>query len=68
MPSSSVLVKEGGRHVVYTQVAPRRFARRDVEVGHPVDGRVPVFAGIERGVKVVTRGALLLDGHAEMVR
>jgi len=68
VPSSSVLVKEGGRTVVYAEIGPRRFARTDVEVGHPVDGRVPILAGLERGAKVVTRGALLLDGNAEMVR
>ncbi|MEZ4391770.1 MAG: efflux RND transporter periplasmic adaptor subunit [Polyangiales bacterium] len=68
LPVTAVLVKEGGRSVVYVGRDERTFAAREVRIGHPVDGRVPVLSGLSAGERVVTRGALLLDGAAEMLR
>lgn len=68
IPSSAVLVKEGGRTVVYVATGARTYAARDVHVGATVDGRVPVFDGLSRGERVVVQGALLLDGAAGVLR
>lgn len=68
IPTSAVLVKDGGRTLVYVERGPRNFAPRDVAIGAPVDGRVPILAGLEPNERVVVRGALLLDGQAELVR
>jgi len=68
IPSSSVLIEDGGRTIVFVQRAARRFAPREVHVGAPVAGRVPVLAGLEPGDRIVSRGALLLDGQAELLR
>jgi phenylacetic acid degradation protein len=40
---------------------------REVTVGHPVDGQVPILGGLRRGQRVVVRGALLLDAAAEQL-
>lgn len=68
IPTSSVLIKDGGRTVVFVAQDERTFAPREIQVGAPVGGRVPVLAGLERGERLVTRGALLLDGQAELLR
>jgi len=68
LPVTAVLVKEGGHTVVYVARDANTFAPRDVQVGHPVEGRVPVFAGLAAGDRVVVRGALLLDGAADILR
>lgn len=68
IPSSSVLVKDGGRTIVYVARDERTFAPRDVQIGAPVAGRAPVLAGLERGERIATRGALLLDGQADILR
>lgn len=68
IPTSSVLVKDGGRTVVFVQREPRTFVEREVELGAPVAGRVPVLAGLLTTDTIVTRGALLLDGQAEILR
>ena len=68
IPTSSVLVKEGGRAVVFVQRGPRTFTAREVHIGAPVAGRAPVISGLARGERIVTRGALLLDGQADLLR
>jgi cobalt-zinc-cadmium efflux system membrane fusion protein len=67
VPASAVLVKEGGRTIVYVAVDRDSFVVRDVTVGHPVDGKVPVFNGLQPGERVAVRGALLLDSAAEQL-
>lgn len=68
IPSASVLVKDGGRTFVYVQQDEHTFAPREIAIGAPVAGRAPVLSGVERGERIVTRGALLLDGQAELLR
>lgn len=68
IPTSAVLVKDAGRTIVYVERAERTFASRDVQIGAPVGGRAPVLAGLERGERIVVRGALLLDGQAGLLR
>jgi cobalt-zinc-cadmium efflux system membrane fusion protein len=68
VPASAVLVRDGGLTSVFVEVSERTYLRRDVEVGASVGGRAPVLAGLARGDRVVTRGALLLDGQAELLR
>lgn len=68
IPTSAVLVKDGGRTIVYVQRDARTFVPREVHLGAPSRGRVPVLQGLTRGERIVTRGALLLDGQAELLR
>jgi cobalt-zinc-cadmium efflux system membrane fusion protein len=67
VPASAVLVKDGGHTFVYIAQSADTFRLREVSIGHPVDGRVPVFVGLRPGEKVVVRGALLLDTAAEQL-
>jgi cobalt-zinc-cadmium efflux system membrane fusion protein len=68
IPSSAVLIKDGGRTEVFVRRDERTFVAREVTVGVSVEGRVPVLAGLAAGDAIVTRGALLLDGQAELLR
>jgi cobalt-zinc-cadmium efflux system membrane fusion protein len=64
VPSTAVLVKEGGVNVVYVQVADA-FEPRVVTVGRSFEGQVEILHGLVAGEKVVVGGALLLDGSSE---
>lgn len=68
IPTSAVLVQDGGRTTVFVETGERTFLARDVEVGTPVGGRAPVLSGLSRGERFVARGALLLDGQAGLLR
>ncbi len=68
IPASAVLVQDGGRTTVYVQRDERTFVAREIHIGAPAAGRAPVLDGLERGERIVTRGALLLDGQAELLR
>jgi len=67
IPASAVLVKDAGKTFVYVAVGADSYRAREVSVGHPVDGRVPVFMGLRLGERVVVKGALLLDSAAEQL-
>lgn len=67
LPTTAVLIKSGGNRVVYVQREDGRFEPRPVRTGRSQDGHVTILEGVERGDKVVIRGALLLDGEAEQL-
>jgi membrane fusion protein, heavy metal efflux system len=67
LPVTAVLLKEGGRRIVYVEDASGRFVARDVEVGDERGGRVRVLKGLAPGERVVMRGALLVDREAEQL-
>jgi cobalt-zinc-cadmium efflux system membrane fusion protein len=67
LPVTAVLLKDGGRRVVYVEDKTGRFVVRDVEVGDERGGRVRVLKGLETGERVVMRGALLVDREAEQL-
>jgi cobalt-zinc-cadmium efflux system membrane fusion protein len=61
VPRAAVIRASNGQDVVYLHTAAERFEAREVRTV-PLDGqRVLVLAGIERGQRVVTQGAELLD-------
>jgi membrane fusion protein, heavy metal efflux system len=67
LPVTAVLLKEGGKRVVYVEQPDGRFVPREVEVGDERGGRVRVLKGLENGERVVMRGALLVDREAEQL-
>jgi len=66
LPAEAVLVK-GKDTVVYVEKDRTTFVRRSLVVGQSVDGRVHVISGLAPGDRVVTHGALLLDGAADQL-
>jgi membrane fusion protein, heavy metal efflux system len=60
VPSSAVVV-EGNESLVFVADGPGHFRRRNVQVGHEVDGGLVVDSGIRPGETVAVRGALLLN-------
>jgi cobalt-zinc-cadmium efflux system membrane fusion protein len=67
LPVTAVLLKQGGRRIVYVEDPSGRFLARDVEVGDERGGRVRVLKGLQPGERVVMRGALLVDREAEQL-
>lgn len=67
LPSQAVLIRNGKQLVVYVQQDSLTFERRTVAVAQSVEGRVRVISGLSPGEKVVTQGALLLDGAADQL-
>jgi RND family efflux transporter MFP subunit len=55
--SSSALVEEEGRHVVYVQLGGETFERREVELGFRDGELLQVLSGIAEGEQVVVEGA-----------
>ena len=61
VPRTSVLRGANGQLLVYEHVAAERFEPREVRV-EPLDAEhVLVAAGLDRGRRVVTQGAELLN-------
>lgn len=66
LPVTAVLLKEGGKRVVYLE-REGNFVAREVELGDERNGRVRVLKGLQPGERVVMRGALLVDREAEQL-
>ncbi len=49
--------REGGKLIVFVEVAPGHYKRREVRVGAASMGRLPVLQGLKTGDRVVTVGA-----------
>jgi RND family efflux transporter MFP subunit len=59
VPEDAV-IDDGGRPVVFVQVAGESFARRPVRLGARASDYVQVLEGVRPGERVVTRGAYLI--------
>jgi multidrug efflux pump subunit AcrA (membrane-fusion protein) len=64
---TAVLLKEGGKRIVYVESEPGRFLPREVEVTDERGGKVRVLKGLQPGERAVMRGALLVDREAEQL-
>lgn len=62
IPSSAVLYDIHGSAWVYEEIAPRKFARRRVEVARVAEGMALVTRGLRPGARVVIAGAAELFG------
>ncbi len=67
IPASAVLVRDGNQTIVYLERAPGRFEQHGVQVGPSVDGHVHVMSGLSGGERVITQGALLIDGASDLL-
>lgn len=60
IPASSVFMMDS-QYYLFIETADGHFSRQEVKVGTEADGKIPVFAGLNAGQKVVSEGALLLQ-------
>ncbi len=67
IPVGAVLIKDESRSIVYVQRGATEFEARDVQLGQPVKGFIPVIGGLQVGERIVVRGGLLLDGAASQL-
>ncbi|WP_116811463.1 efflux RND transporter periplasmic adaptor subunit [Steroidobacter cummioxidans] len=67
IPISAVLIKGEQGSIVYVQRSQTHFDARNVTLGRPAHGSVPVLNGLQPGERIVVRGALLLDGAASQL-
>jgi Cu(I)/Ag(I) efflux system membrane fusion protein len=65
IPGSAV-IETGTRQVALVQVAPGRFAPRDVRLGQHAGDYVQVLSGLGEGERVVTRANFLLDAESNL--
>lgn len=65
VPRSAVL-QHGGRPVVFVDRGHRAYAAREIQLGRIGDTTAEVRNGLAEGDQVVTQGALLLDGQAQL--
>lgn len=65
IPRSAVL-DTGTRQLVLVQIAPGRFAPREVTLGRRAGDRVEVLAGLAGGEAVVVSANFLIDAESNM--
>jgi cobalt-zinc-cadmium efflux system membrane fusion protein len=63
--SSKALFMKGDDSFIFIEDAPGVYERKRVKVGLEKDFKVPIFAGVRAGQKVVIEGALLLESYVE---
>ncbi|HEV7668762.1 MAG TPA: efflux RND transporter periplasmic adaptor subunit [Thermoanaerobaculia bacterium] len=62
----SCLLPTGERTLAFVEMAPGRFAPREVVVGARVSGRAEILSGLEVGEKVAAQAAFLLDADSRL--
>jgi Cu(I)/Ag(I) efflux system membrane fusion protein len=66
-PRSAVL-QHGTEPIVFIQQADHSYAGRLVQLGRVGDDFIEIVSGLAAGDRVVTEGALLIDGQAQLAR
>lgn len=56
--------RDGSESVVFVQIAPGRFERREITLGRVTDDLAEVVSGVSQGDEVVTDGAFLIRSQA----
>jgi cobalt-zinc-cadmium efflux system membrane fusion protein len=68
LPSTAVLIKDAKQTIVYVEDATTGlFKARNITAGPSRDGVVAIHEGLNDGDRVVTKGALLIDGEAQLL-
>jgi len=63
--SAKALFMKGNDSYLFVEQTPNHFLRKQVKAGIEKDNKVPIFAGVDAGQKVVIEGALLLQALVE---
>jgi Cu(I)/Ag(I) efflux system membrane fusion protein len=64
----SAILQHGGEPVAYVEQGKSRFAAHRVRLGRMGDHDAEILGGLAEGDRVVTEGALILDGQAQLAR
>ena len=67
IPRTAAL-QHGTEPIVFVEQADRAYLARRVRLGRVGDQNIEVVDGLKEGDRVVTEGALLLDGQAQLAR
>jgi cobalt-zinc-cadmium efflux system membrane fusion protein len=67
LPTTAVLIKDAKQTIVYVEVSEGLFKARTISAGPSRDGLVAVHEGLNEGDRVVMKGALLIDGEAQLL-
>jgi len=62
----SAILQHSGRAVVFVDRGGHAYAAREVQLGRIGDTEAEILAGLRAGDRVVTEGALVLDGQAQL--
>ncbi len=73
VPRSAVL-DTGKRRIMYVQMAPGEFQRREIEVGPLAQGEIenvkgefyPLISGAQEGDRIVVKGNFLIDSQSQL--
>lgn len=65
LPATAVL-SDGARNYVYVKDHSGALVRRDITIGTPNSGNVPVISGLTAEDQVVVQGAILLDNQIQL--
>jgi RND family efflux transporter MFP subunit len=66
VPSDAVL-QDGDKQIVYVQISPGQFLKREVRVGSPMGGMTPIESGLTPGDEVVVGGNVLIQKEQEQL-
>jgi multidrug efflux pump subunit AcrA (membrane-fusion protein) len=55
------VIAEGEQRMVFVEESPGRYAKRAVEIGDEINGRLIIRAGLKEGDRVVAHGSLLMS-------
>ncbi|HEY0946377.1 MAG TPA: efflux RND transporter periplasmic adaptor subunit [Opitutaceae bacterium] len=62
----SAVVRTQAQPLVYVAKGGEAYEPRPVQLGRSGDAEIEILAGLRAGEKIVTQGALLLDGQAQL--
>lgn len=62
----SAILQHSGRAVVFVDRGNHAYAAQEIALGRTGDADAEILSGLKEGDKVVTEGALVLDGQAQL--
>ncbi|MGB9764311.1 MAG: efflux RND transporter periplasmic adaptor subunit [Candidatus Saccharicenans sp.] len=61
--SEEAVQEIGGKTVVFMPQTGGDFAIREIKIGHPINGKIPVLAGLSAGERYVSHGSFILKSE-----
>ncbi|MFI5386737.1 MAG: efflux RND transporter periplasmic adaptor subunit [Fimbriimonadales bacterium] len=61
------VMQEADKQIVYVQVSPGQFCKREVTVGEQIGGKLPIHSGLSPGDQVVVGGNVFIQKEQELL-